>query len=344
MPNSDMGALRVPIFIVGAPRSGTTLLRVLLDQHPRIAMWGGESAFFRRLYDRRAAFGDPAVERNRERIVKAYLAIEPVRRLGLDLPQLEQRLLKDGVTWPALFTAMLQHNAVIQGKPHFGEKTPGHAFHVNTLRQWFPDCSIIHIVRDPRDMVSSLIRMPWANRSVVAGARAWSQFNAAAREASGAETYLLVKYENLVAGIEKSLEQICRHIGLAYDPAMLEPKPVTGEIRAPVARAHRPVTLARVGLWRQQNFQPWQVAAIEAAAGTLLTEFGYERTASPANLAGRAKASAEAWVETGLHTASRLPCALFRYLRPTNLNSEEKWIGRAASLYWSVRPRPAGSD
>ena len=144
--------VRAPVFIVGAPRSGTTLLRVILNRHPQLAMFGIESQFFRRVYARQAAFGDPADPRNRTRVVDAYLAIEPIRNMGLDLGVVREKMIQEGSSWSGLFRAMLQANADLQGKRYAGEKTPVHALHVRTLCEWFPNCSIIHIVRDPRAM------------------------------------------------------------------------------------------------------------------------------------------------------------------------------------------------
>lgn len=331
--------MRTPVFVVGAPRSGTTLLRVVLDRHPQIAMWPNESAFFRRLYDRRAAFGDPADARNRERIVKAYLAIAPMHRLGIELASLEQKMLKEGDSWPALFASMLRHYADLQDKPLWGEKTPAHVFHIDQLRAWFPGCSIIHIVRDPRDMASSLVRMPWSNRSVLSAARTWAQSNAAGRAASGSDDYLLVNYEELAASPETALGKICRHIGVAYDPLLLEPKKDVPLARPAIARTNNPIASDRVGLWRTA-FRPWQIAAIETAASPLMAEYGYQREHPAATATVMAMAKAEMIFETGLQTASRLPCAFFRYLQPTNLEAEERWIGHAASMYWSIRPRP----
>lgn len=325
--------------MVGAPRSGTTLLRVILDRHPKLAMWGGESDFFRRLYDRRAAFGDPGVAANRERIIDAFVSLEPVRRLKLDWSALKQRLMHDGETWPALFAALLQFHADAQGKPYAGEKTPVHAFRTKELLEWFPNCAIVHIVRDPRDAVSSVIRMPWSTRSVQAGARSWTRFNTAALEAAERANYLLAKYEDLVADPKESLTRICRHIGLAYDPALLQANERNTGESAVVARASKPISADRRGLWRKA-FQPWQVAAIEDAAGPLMEQFGYAREAPPISAPDRARATAEEIFETAVQKATRLPAGFYRHLQPTNLAAESRWLERASALYWSVRRKP----
>ena len=113
-PGTPDKTIRAPVFIVGAPRSGTTLLRVTLNRHPQLAICG-ETAYFRRVYTRRHAFGDPGSRPNRNRVVGAYLAVEPVRRLGMDIDVLRERLMNEGVSWRALFASMLQVYADSQG-------------------------------------------------------------------------------------------------------------------------------------------------------------------------------------------------------------------------------------
>jgi hypothetical protein len=72
--------------------------------------------------------------------------------------------MSEGVSWSAPFALMIQAYADSHGKPHAGEKNPQHALHVNTLCEWFPDCGNIHLVRDPRAAVCSLMHMPWAGQ------------------------------------------------------------------------------------------------------------------------------------------------------------------------------------
>jgi sulfotransferase family protein len=327
--------VRAPVFIVGSPRSGTTLLRVTLNRHPQLAVLG-ETAYFRRVYDRRKAFGDPADLQVRDRIVTAYLAIEPVRRLGMNAEVLRERLMREGVSWRELFASMLRTYAESQGKPHAGEKTPRHALHVHTLCEWFPDCTIVHLVRDPRAAVCSMIRMPWACRSVLMGARTWRLFNAAALAVSGRCNYVLIKYEDLVTHPEEQVRRLCNHIGLEYTDAVLSPDPAEMDPRRPVHRAYEKVTSARMELWGAQ-LQPWQVSTIEAAAGHLMGEFGYQRRTRSATAASMARAAAEALVEMTVQKLIRSPSVFYHFLQPTNLADEEKWIARASATYGRLR-------
>jgi len=332
---------RTPVFIVGAPRSGTTLLKVTLNRHPLLAVCG-ETHFFRRIYSRRAAFGDPSNPRNRDRIVSAYLAIEPARRLGMDLDVLRERMMREGVSWRDLFGSMFRTYAAANGKIHAGEKTPRHALDVKTMCEWYPDCTIIHLVRDPRAAVYSLTQVPWASRSVLIGAREWYSLNTAAQAVSTRDNYILLKYEDLVAQPEEQLRRLCNHIGLEFCEAMLQPDPAEFDPARPVQRAYSRVTAARVGLWRT-DLEPWQVMAIEAVADRRMQEFGYERQTNGAT-GSMARATLEAVAETAFQKLVRAPSIYYHFLQPTNLAAEEKWFKRAATIYGRLRSRPVPGD
>ena len=333
--------IRTPVFIVGSPRSGTTLLRVTLNRHPLLAVCG-ETNYFRRLYGRRQAFGDPGNLQNRTRIVDAYLAIEKVRGLGMDIGQLRERLIMEGASWRAIFATLLQTYADLNGKPLAGEKTPSHALHIDTLCEWFPGCSIIHLVRDPRATVCSLTKVPWATRSALIGAYTWRSFNASASAASHRDNYIRVKYEELVARPDEQIHRICNHVGLDYDETMLQPNPAEVDPRDWVRRAFEEITPSRTAVW-QSDFQSWQVAAIETTAGEYMEEFGYERQTSGAAGSSMLRAGLEAFVELGFQTLFRSPYFFYRYFRPTNLADEQKWFARASAMYGRVRlPRAAG--
>ena len=342
-PASLTGRARTPVFVVGAPRSGTTLLRVILNRHPRLAMLGLESHFFRRVYNRRAAFGDPGDPSNRERVVSAYLAMEPVRRLKTDVNFLHERMMRHGVTWPALFESMLQAWADLQGKPYAGEKTPLHCLHAKTLCEWFPQGSVIHLVRDPRSMVGALRRMPWASHSAYMGARMWRLLNAAARTASVHPNYLLVKYEDFVTRPEEQLRRLCDYVGLEYDDAMLRPDPAEVSTRPEHRRSYEGVTPGRIDLWREE-LKPWQVSAVEAAAGQGMEEYGYRREANETVFIDRARAGAEAMIENSFQLVIRSPRFFYGLFQPTNLAGEEKWIARFMEISGRLRAgRSSGS-
>ncbi len=208
--------MEAPIFIVGAPRSGTTLLRNMFNRHPRIAICG-ETHFHHYVYARRQAFGDLIDPKNRQRVVEEYLGLRRLRWVA-DRAVLSEKLMRDGTSYQALFTSLVKYHAESQGKQRWGEKTPQHALFSETLCEWYPGATLIHMIRDPRDVVASLQRMSWAGNSVVQNARTWRKCSLAAQRCSHLPQYLPVCYETLVSQPERELRRICERIGEEYDP------------------------------------------------------------------------------------------------------------------------------
>lgn len=274
-PKEPSGALlrEDPIFVVGAPRSGTTMFRNLLNRHPSIAICG-ETHFAGFIYRRRGSFGDLRQLSNRQRLVQEYLALQRFKRMDMDLKALGKTLIEEGVSYPDLFASLLRFYARSHGKRRCGEKTPRHALFTKTLIEWYPRATILHLIRDPRDVVASLMRMPWAPSSVVANARIWSRFNAAALRSQNHPGYLQVRYERLVTDPEGELKRICTFLNEEYSPAMLVPEQNAGPDKAWFQRAKTRVTTQRLEKWRE-DLTPGDAALVEWFAGPSLEMFGY---------------------------------------------------------------------
>ncbi len=332
-----------PIFIVGSPRSGSTLLRNMLNRHPRLAICR-ETQFYRYIYSRREAFGDLANIANRRRVVTEYLATNRIRRSGIEFAGLESRLLRDATSYAALFAALMAHYAESEGKPRYGEKTPQHALFTETLAEWYPGAAIIHLIRDPREVVASLQRVPWASNSVITNTKTWIDYNLAALESKHRPEYLLVKYQHLVSRPEEELARICTHIQEDYSPAMLVPAEEQVAYSAWSQRAKAPVTADRLGKWRDQ-LTPRDVALIEWVAGPHLEAFGFHPTEKPPSASAIAKALSFTAADAVWRRILYFPAVLYRLFRPTKIAREEFWTYRRirqaeASNPVSVHPRP----
>lgn len=315
-----------PVFIVGVPRSGTTLLRAMLNRHPRIGL-SDETYFFYYVYLRRRAFGDLADAANRRRLIASYGATQRMHRLQLDLPRLEARLMADGTSYPAFFATILQFYAEEHGKARSGEKTPHHAWYVDTLLEWYPRGRVIHLVRDPRDVCASLYNVPWGRKTATANADLWVNLTEAAERGQGNPHFLRIRYEDLVSEPERSLRQICGFLGEQFDPAMLGTAPVSTADKPWFRRAQGELSKDRLGAWREQ-LNPDDVRLIEAGAGALMRKLGYEVTQSPATPGLRLRGRLQARIEDLKERVLRAPRLWYFWLQPRNLAAEEKWIDR----------------
>lgn len=168
------GEALAPIFVVGAPRSGTTLLERLLDAHFEIAI-ADEIILVLALRrhvpeldtrERRAAFFALLPQLDH---VRFWRGVEAV------LEQIRQDLEKvSTAASDRLFSVqLLKRDAKSRGRRRFGEQTPWNVRHLSTIRDWFPDARILHIVRDPRAQVASRRRLPRTSRDVLTNALKW---------------------------------------------------------------------------------------------------------------------------------------------------------------------------
>src|SRR4051812_12229565 len=161
-----------PIFVVGCPRSGTTMLQLMLHAHPRIAL-PPENRFVLPAYQRRHEFGDLHDPARRRDLARWMISTRQFGDLGLD----EQRVI-DAVVGapPTLGSAVgtvFRLYAQRFGKPRWGDKRPAYLRSLPALLRMFPDAQIVNIMRDGRDCVASLNEAPWSSADIGDHIAAW---------------------------------------------------------------------------------------------------------------------------------------------------------------------------
>ncbi len=163
-----------PIFIVGAPRSGTTMMRLILNAHPHIAI-PPETSYFPDIYWRSVASN--ATARNAAswpQAVDSFMRLCEARfRPTLDLREVGDTLRLGAPDFGLLLTLPLDRWAAAQGKSRWGEKTPLHIFYADVIMRLFPAAKIVAMQRDPRAVVASLNRFVAAGDDTVLNARLW---------------------------------------------------------------------------------------------------------------------------------------------------------------------------
>jgi hypothetical protein len=268
-------------FVVGCPRSGTTLLRAMLDSHPQLAI-PGESYFVVELAPR---FRKRVWRRfDRDGFAAALVAHERFQQWGISEEAVRDTLARAApADYSDALRTVYQLYATQAGKTRFGDKTPNYVLQLPLLGALFPEARFVHIVRDGRDVALSVTGIPeWGPKRVPGGARYWVDHVAAGREAGaalGPARYFEVRYEDLVAEPEHWLRAVCRFVDLPFDTAMLSYYERFDEVIAPdlLPQYHQhlkepPHATSR---WRQE-MTPEDRAAFEAHAGRLLAAYGYE--------------------------------------------------------------------
>lgn len=266
-----------PLLVLGVRRSGTTLLRVMLDRNPQLAV-PDESYFLPQLAHRHRDHPDV------DAFVDDLRRLPTLREWELDVSEVRARL-RPGQPLGEMVSAIYEAYAAKHGKERFGDKTPMYMQHLRMLERLFPDARYVHLIRDGRDTALSFLSMPrgvvtesWHHpRDAADFACQWrSEVNAA--QALGRRVgprYLELRYEELVQEPDATLRAITDFAALPFDDAMLE---YVGNVDLS-AKPHQQ-SLAKAptpGLrdWRTAMSSD-DVRSFEEVAGDLLARLGYE--------------------------------------------------------------------
>ncbi len=188
-----------PIFIIGSPRSGTTLLRLILDSHPRISC-GEETHFLRDL---------EAITGRNWALVATY---------GLDREWWLERIRN-------LYGDFQAEVLARSGKARWAEKDPTYTLHLEFIEELFPDALYVHLLRDGHDVVASF-RDRWGYKSAARAARTeWARYVTAARALGtrlSSERFLELRYEDLVTDPETQGRCLFGFLNEEWDPTVLD--------------------------------------------------------------------------------------------------------------------------
>jgi hypothetical protein len=272
-----------PFFVIGYPRSGTTLLQCMLNAHPRLAV-PPETRFLLPTYTDRLRFGDLHEPANRALLATAIIDRPEAHSgdLGLSPATIRQAINAAQPTLGSVYDAVFSAFATSSGKERWGDKHPRYSMHVGSLLQLFPDAQIIHLVRDPRDSVESLLRMPWYHRAADHAIWTWAAVVDEGDRLSrrlGPQRYLELGYEQLVEDPELSLRRTSAFLGEDFHPDMCHPELGT-PTGLPSDRVFHKAIRSGVqsslrGRWRS-SLSPHVWSLIEYALGSRMKHKGYE--------------------------------------------------------------------
>jgi hypothetical protein len=283
-------------FVVGCGRSGTTLVRALLDAHRDIAV--PYESYFPVWFARQLARYERADGFSVDAYLDDLLHHESFARWDLDNTYVRESITEARPRdYPGAVRATYECYARAHGKPRYADKTPVFVVHIPLLAQLFPEAVFVHLVRDGRAVVLSRAEAAWGTDEVEFETLVWRsqvEQGRSAGRAIGPHRYREVRYEDLLDDPAAVCRGLCEFIGVEYDPAMLtyyerSEKIIAGQ---PFPDEHK--NLARPptkGLrdWRQE-LDPADLALFEQLAGSTLDAFGYERVSGGAS--GRVRARA----------------------------------------------------
>lgn len=270
-----------PIFVVGCPRSGTTLLQLMLHAHPRLAV-PPENRYVLPAYYRRADWGDLGEAENRRALAKVITGRGTgFRDFGLDRKAVQERIVAAPPTLGSVLETVMVCFAEAHGATRWCDKRPMYVRHVQILRRLFPDAQFVHLVRDGRSAAASLARMTWFSGDLAQAIGTWRlamEHARAARDALPADTWFDLSYEQLITEPEAQLRRLCSFLAEDFDPVMLEPGAVRDTLvpdrKTWHANAGGPLLAERTQSWREE-LSAGDITFLEAVAGRELCRAGY---------------------------------------------------------------------
>ena len=254
--DKDVNLISQPIFLVGAERSGTTLLRLMLDHHPQIA------------FDHEFEYAVDLIRETSHPDIQDYYDFLETDRIfqnsGFEIDF--------DLDYPQLVNSFLVQKQKRDDKPIVGATVHRHFDRLLTV---WPDAKFIHILRDPRDVARSCIGMNWAG-NVWSGVERWLEAEklwAQLKNRISPEQRIEVRYESLISEPVASLERLCEFMGTSYDSGMLSyPDHTTYSL--PEAKF--------VAQWKRK-LSPKEIQLVEARVGKkMLEDRGYELSQLPA--------------------------------------------------------------
>lgn len=239
------------VFVVGCPRSGTTLLQEILNRHPDLAI-GPETHFFshfrrhllrrqyrllyrflwsdnlRRKLDRRLMprhrVGDQLLARiDERRVLEAFADFPCFVETGMPLSAVTS-IPVEGLepAFARVFARWLGAQGVEGGARVIGEKTPIHVMHMHEIQSIFPSARFVHIVRDAHATIASLKKMHWASHRAEVNARLWKRCSSPPRD--GIRWYFKIAFEDLIQDPRSTMLTVCEFLEIDFVEEMLAPK------------------------------------------------------------------------------------------------------------------------
>lgn len=272
-----------PIFIVGFGRSGTALLSTILTGHPEICIAPESPVHPLTDIDRLTNAIWDAIDRYRDNFPAVVDKDDLKKEIKSLLPSQKKMI----------FACYLQSWAKVYDKldPRWGDKFTGNWRFINLLAEWYPQAQFINIVRDPRDVISSIIQyfphkafLPaWLVGSHLSLAWRWRQaLRTTVKNGNslGPKYYMMVRYEDLVADPDTWIRKIYSFLDMEYDDSVLPVEEVLKKKKVP-QRTHREVAnnphTQRIGR-HNENLSLAQVREIEFLCKKEIGMLGYRGT------------------------------------------------------------------
>jgi Sulfotransferase family len=283
----DHARSKAPVFVLGCPRSGTTLLYHMLLSAGNFVVYRAESQVFNLLEPR---FGDLRIARNRRKLLEAWENSSLFIKTGLEAGPVEQAVMANCENGGDFLRIVMELMARKQGVERWAETTPDHLLALPRIKETIPNALVIHIIRDGRDVALSLEKQHWIQpfpwdhgKELLTAATYWEWIVNRGRAYGQVlgNNYKEVRYENLVANPRATLGDLGEFIGQELDYDRIQRVGI-GSVSHPNSSFDgdkKPADFHPVARWKKSLSQQ-QLVQVEGLIGDTLDTLGYERTAT----------------------------------------------------------------
>lgn len=286
---------KAPVFVVGCPRSGTTLVYHMLLSAGNFAIYRAESQVFNLLEPR---FGDLNVASHKRALLAAWYRSPLFTKTGLNAEEIEACVVSRCRNGGDFLRLVMDAMARQQGAERWADCTPEHLLYIERIKKTIPEALIVHVVRDGRDVSLSLEKQGWIRpfrwhreHALEVSALYWNWIVRRGRAVGRrlGQDYLELQYEKLVADPRGNMAFLGDFIEQKLDYDQIQ--------KTGIGTVQRPNTSFSLDL-QSGEFQPvarWkhrlsedQQATLDALVGDTLEELGYAKREMPSTSRHRA--------------------------------------------------------
>lgn len=270
-----------PIFILGAQRSGTTLLRLLVNSHSKIAI-PEEGGFWMPLLRKYGSKHGRLLSDHEIKSIIKYIRTSDQFKLWLINADeyFENIIMGNNISFSDFMYGLYHEYAVSQNKDVWGDKTPSFFRMIPEISKIFPNAKFIHIIRDGRDLFLSWRKIDPTKKNISVVALEWLYKVKKANDDLNRfckDRFISIRYEDLVQDPEKNINEVCKFIGIDYENEMMNYWKKSNQF---IGKHHsdlifRPVSSISTKKWKRELTKK-EIRKFETITGSLLTTNDYE--------------------------------------------------------------------
>lgn len=335
-PASSLARSQAPVFVLGCPRSGTTVLYHMLLSAGNFAVYRSESNVFSILQPRFGNLGSP---RNRRGLLHYWLQSTLFQATGLDENDIRSRILAQARSAGDFLRIVMEETARLQGVARWADCTPDHLLYMREIKREIPNSIFIHIIRDGRDVALSYAKQGWAyplpwdrgEQLSVAGLY-WEWIVSRGRKYGQALAgdYCEVHYEDLVEKPHETLAQLSEFVGQELDYERIQRVGI-GSVSAPNSSfaSEAKAGFHPVRRWAEK-MSSTELENFESLTGAFLREVGYglESAPKPGWRTKRLRATYFTWFAARHWLKSRTPLGRFAKIGRMGIAQDPAATGR----------------